>query len=71
MARAVPILLLAAGEIVLAAVALRVAVWVALGWRARRSPPEPPGGGPGGPGGGLRLVRGGAAAAPPPERLAA
>jgi hypothetical protein len=77
MTRAVPLLLLAGGELVLAAVALRIAVWVARGWRAWRALERGGGGGPGprgpgGPEGGLRVMPGGRGAdAPPDSRLAA
>lgn len=59
MARAIPILFLAGGELVLALVALRVGVWVARGWREWRAVATSGDEGPPGPGGGLRLVTGG------------
>jgi|GEM_PF-4991008 len=69
MAQAVPLFLLAGGEIVLALIGLRIAAWVARGWREWRAlerggedggePPTP------GPRGGLRLVPGGRAASEP------
>jgi hypothetical protein len=55
-----PILLLAGGELFLAAIGLRIAVWMARGWLDLRAAPseggapEPPG-----PKGGLRILRGG------------
>jgi hypothetical protein len=52
---ALPIFLLAGGEIFLAGVFLRVAVWVLRGWRERPRP-----GPPRGPRGGLRVIPGGA-----------
>jgi hypothetical protein len=67
---ALPILLLLGGEIVLAAIGLRIAIWVALGWRACRAAPTPPSG-PRGPKGGLRVLAGGAPAAAPRPRAAA
>jgi hypothetical protein len=53
----IPIFFLAGGEIVLAIVGLRVALWVARGWREfrRGERPTPPRG----PGGGLRCLAGG------------
>ncbi len=69
---AAPIVLLAGGEIFLAAIGVRISVWVARGWRewraAMRAPETPA---PRGPKGGLRLVAGGARAAAPPLRDAA
>lgn len=69
---AIPIFFLAGGEIVLALIGLRVAVWVARGWREFRAVPRPPGP-PRGPRGGLRSVAGGRSetAAPPALRDAA
>jgi hypothetical protein len=52
---ALPIFLLAGGEIFLAGVFLRVAVWVLRGWGGRPRP-----GPPRGPRGGLRVIPGGA-----------
>jgi hypothetical protein len=70
--RAIPVFLLAGGEIFLAAVALRIAVWVVRGWRGWRALDDPGAGdGPPGPGGGLRVVRGGGGAEPPSWRAAA
>jgi hypothetical protein len=57
---AIPIFLLAGGELFLAAIGLRIAVWVARGWREWRAlarPGAPPG--PRGPRGGLRGPRDG------------
>ncbi len=67
------VLLLAGGQIVLALVALRVAWWVARGWRDAFAPGDPP---PAGPGGGRRAalaaIEAGAAADPAKtQRLAA
>jgi hypothetical protein len=67
----IPIFFLAGGEIVLMAIGLRVAIWVARGWRefrANERPTPPPG-----PNGGLRCISGGAARADaaPPLRAAA
>jgi hypothetical protein len=72
-ARAIPILFLAGGELFLAAVALRIAVWVLRGWRDWRALARSEGGGDGprGPGGGLRLVPRGDGDQPPSWRLAA
>jgi hypothetical protein len=59
MRASIPILFLMGGEIVLALIGLRVALWVARGWRELRAQdrPKPPGG----PGGGLRCLTGGRA----------
>ena len=59
----IPLFLLMGGEIVLALIGLRVALWVARGWRelrAQERPKPPPG-----PGGGLRCLAGGRAAEAP------
>lgn len=53
----VPILVVASGQIFLALVAARVAVWVLIGWRRTQRGEGPEG--PGGPGGGLRVLAGG------------
>jgi hypothetical protein len=69
---AVPVLLLAGGELFLAAIGLRIAVWVVRGWREWRAvagPGAPPG--PRGPGGGLRPLPGGRGPAASPLRDAA
>ena len=73
MARAIPIFFLAGGELFLAAVALRIAVWVVRGWRDWRALARSEGGadGPRGPGGGLRVLAGGDGGEPPGWRLAA
>jgi hypothetical protein len=72
-ARALPIFFLAGGELVLAAVAVRIAVWVARGWREWRALERSGGGGkgPGGPNGGLRVLPGGRSDSSPSSRLAA
>jgi hypothetical protein len=67
----IPIFFLAGGEIVLMVIGLRVAIWVARGWRELRAherPTPPPG-----PNGGLRCIAGGGARtdAAPPLRAAA
>jgi hypothetical protein len=67
---ALPILLLLSGEIVLAAIGLRIALWVALGWRASRAATTPRSR-PRGPKGGLRVLAGGAPEAAPRHRAAA
>jgi hypothetical protein len=55
-----PVFVLAGGEIFLALIAARVAVWVLRGWRdARRAEGGPRR--PRGPGGGLRVLAGGGA----------
>jgi hypothetical protein len=54
-----PIFFLAGGEIVLMLVGLRVAFWVARGWREYRASERPAP--PRGPGGGLRCIAGGRA----------
>ena len=73
MARVIPIFFLAGGELFLAAVALRIAVWVVRGWRdwGALARSEGDGEGPRGPGGGLRVVPGGGGRQPPSWRLAA
>jgi hypothetical protein len=68
----IPIFFLMGGEIVLALIGLRVAIWVARGWRElrRQERPTPPRG----PGGGLRCLAGGRASEAPaslPLRAAA
>ena len=60
---ALPVFLLAGGELFLGAIGLRIAVWVALGWRhardaTRRGAPTSPRD----PKGGLLVLPGGAAA---------
>ena len=62
----IPIFFLMGGEIVLALIGLRVALWVARGWRELRAQerPKPPRG----PGGGLRCLAGGRAASEAPAR---
>lgn len=65
----IPIFFLMGGEIVLALIGLRVALWVARGWRELRAQerPKPPRG----PGGGLRCLAGGRAAPEAPALRAA
>jgi hypothetical protein len=69
---AFPIVLLGGGELFLAAIGLRIAVWVARGWREWREVyrAERPTG-PRGPKGGLRLLAGGAQGSAPRLRNAA
>jgi hypothetical protein len=56
---ALPIFVLAGGEIFLALIAARVGVWVLRGWwNTRRTSDQEPRG-PRGPGGGLRALAGG------------
>ena len=55
----IPIFFLMGGEIVLALIGLRVALWVARGWREMRAQERPTP--PRGPGGGLRCLAGGRA----------
>jgi hypothetical protein len=68
-------LILGSGQIFLALIAARVALWVLRGWRDYpRGPADPRG--PRGPGGGLRILAGGSprrarGLAPPPRREAA
>ena len=65
----IPIFLLMGGEIVLALIGLRVALWVARGWRELRAQerPKPPRG----PGGGLRCLEGGRDASGAPAAVTA
>jgi hypothetical protein len=72
-ARAIPVFFLAGGELFLAAVALRIAVWVVRGWRDWGALVRSAGAGddPRGPGGGLRLVPRRDDPEPPGWRLAA
>jgi hypothetical protein len=67
----IPIFFLAGGEIVLMVVGLRVALWIARGWREFRAQERPTP--PRGPKGGLRCLAGGAErpAAASPLRAAA
>jgi hypothetical protein len=55
----IPIFFLAGGEIVLMVIGLRVAIWIARGWREFRELERPTP--PRGPNGGLRCIAGGAA----------
>ena len=59
----IPIFFLMGGEIVLALIGLRVALWVARGWRELRAQEKPKP--PRGPGGGLRCLAGGREAEAP------
>jgi len=61
---ALPILFIAGGEIFLALIAARVAVWVLRGWSDARRASGPAPRGPRGPGGGLRALAGGGQRSP-------